>query len=82
MESDTKTTLKEKIKLATTIVSWVIFALLIICAILLVYYFVATKIYEKKGKGYEPAFFLYTIISPSMVPTINVYDVVVNTNVD
>ncbi len=82
MESDTKTTLKEKIKLATTIVSWVIFALLIICAILLVYYFVATKIYEKKGKGYEPAFFLYTIISPSMVPTINVYDVVVNTKVD
>lgn len=82
MESETKTTLKEKIKLATTIVSWVIFALLIICAILLVYYFVATKIYEKKGKGYEPAFFLYTIISPSMVPTINVYDVVVNTKVD
>lgn len=81
MEKSAKTTFKEKLKLVSTIVSWVIFGILIICAILLVYYFVATKIYEKKGKGYEPAFFLYTIISPSMVPSINVYDVVVNTKI-
>ena len=63
------------IYLLSTIISWTIFALLVICAILLVYYFIATKIYAKKGSGYEPKFSLYTIISPSMVPNIKVYDV-------
>ena len=70
------------IYLLSTIISWTIFALLVICAILLVYYFIATKIYAKKGSGYEPKFSLYTIISPSMVPNIKVYDVVVDVKVD
>ena len=75
-------TLKDSLELFTTIISWTVFALLIVCAILLVYYFVATKIYAKKGSGYEPKFSLYTIISPSMVPNINVYDVVVDVKVN
>jgi signal peptidase len=78
---DTKSTLKKVFNYISTVVSWTIFVLLIICAIFLVYYYISAKIYEKKGSGYEPAFSLYTIISPSMVPNINVYDVVVDTKV-
>ena len=77
-----RSTFGEVIYLLSTIISWTIFALLVICAILLVYYFVATKIYAKKGSGYEPRFSLYTIISPSMVPNIKVYDVVVDVKVN
>ncbi len=74
--------IKEVFNLVSTIISWTIFVLLVICAILLAYYFVATKVYVAKGKGYEPKFSLYTIISPSMVPNINVYDVIVDVKVD
>jgi signal peptidase len=81
MSSTKAQDIKKTLKKITTGISWVIFAFLIIIAIILIYYFVATKIYEKKGKGYEPLFSMYTIISPSMVPNINVYDVVVNSKV-
>lgn len=77
-----KLNFREILKLISTIVSWTIFVLLLICAAFLLYYFVATKIYATKGSGYEPKFSLYTIISPSMVPNINVYDVVVDTKVE
>ena len=66
----------------STIISWTIFVLLLICAIFLVYYFISIKIYESKGSGYEPAVSLYTIITPSMTPNINVYDVVVDVKVE
>lgn len=73
---------KEVINLISTIISWTIFVLLIICAIFLLYYFIAMRVYVAKGSGYEPKFALYTIISPSMVPNINVYDVIVDTKVE
>ncbi len=78
----TSTNYKEIIKLISTILSWTIFVLLAICAVLLIYYFIATKIYELKGSSYEPEFSLYTIVSPSMTPNINVYDVIVDLKVD
>ena len=77
-----KLSFKEIIKFFSTLVSWTIFVLLLICAVFLVYYFFAIKRYEAKGSGYEPKFSLYTIISPSMTPNINVYDVVVDLRVD
>lgn len=73
---------KEIITFVSTIISWTIFVLLLICVVLLLYYFISTKIYATKGDKYEPKFSLYTIISPSMVPNINVYDVVINLRVD
>lgn len=76
-----KTNYREIFKFISTIVSWTIFVLLLICAVLLLYYFVATRIYVAKGAGHEPKFSLYTIISPSMVPNINVYDVVIDIKV-
>ena len=70
------------LKLILNIISWTIFALLILIALFLLYYAIATQIYAKKGEKYKPAFSLYTIISGSMEPNINVYDVVVDTKVD
>lgn len=64
------------------IVSWVLFILLLIAAVFLLYYYVATKIYATKGPGYEPKFSIYTIISQSMTPNIKVYDAVVDMKVD
>ena len=76
------TTLKEVIKMISTIVSWTLFVMLVICAIFLFYYFISTNIYARKGDKYEPKISLYTIISPSMTPNINVYDVILDLRVD
>ena len=64
-----------------SVISWTLFSILIICAAFLLYYFVSLKLYEAKGSKYKPFFSVYTIVSPSMVPTINVYDVIINKTV-
>lgn len=69
------------LKNVTKILSWVLLAFLILIAGLLIYNIVASKIYEIRGQKYEPEIALYTIISPSMEPNINVYDVVVTKKV-
>lgn len=82
---DTKTnnnSFKEILHLISTIFSWTLFTLLVICAGILLYYFVATKIFSTFGSKYEPKFSLYSIMSPSMTPNIQVYDVIVNVKVD
>lgn len=82
MKETAKKKFKAIIKDISTVISWTIFVILILCAIFLIYYYVATKVYATKGEGYEPEISLYTIISPSMVPNINVYDVVVDKKVN
>lgn len=77
-----KHSLKYYIKYFSTVITWSIFVILMVLAIFLGYYFVSLKIYEVKGEDYKPPFSIYTIVSPSMVPTINVYDVIVNFKVD
>ncbi len=74
--------LKQPLTFVSSIISWTIFSILIIAAAFLIYYFISSQIYARKGAGYEPAISLYTIISPSMVPNINVYDVVIVNDVD
>ena len=78
MDNQPKSKIKGIWSYISNVISWTTFVLLLICAILLLYYFIATQIYARKGSGYEPAFSLYTIVSPSMTPNINVYDVVVD----
>ena len=83
MDSNTKnSSIREAIKTVSTIISWTIFTLLVICVIFLSYCFISTQIYATKGEKYEPKISLYTIVSPSMTPNINVYDVIVNLKVD
>lgn len=76
-----KSKFREILKFISTVVSWTIFVLLIICIAFLVYYFVAIKIYTSKGSGYEPAFSIYMVVTPSMRPNINPYDVVIDVKV-
>lgn len=64
------------------IVSWTIFTILSIIGILLLYYFISVRLYSIKGDKFEPKFSVYTIVSGSMTPTINVYDVIINTKVN
>lgn len=73
---------KSIFKLIADILTWTIFAILMIVAAFLIYYVIANAIYSKKGERFKPIVSLYTIISGSMLPTIKVYDVVVNLRVD
>ena len=79
--SNSKSILKKVFDYVASIISWTVFTLLIICLLFLFYYFVCTKLLATKGDKYEPFFSLYTIVSPSMTPNINVYDVIVNLKV-
>lgn len=69
-------------KYVYNVISWTIFTLLIIIACLLIYYFVSVRLYSRFGDKFEPKFSVYTIVSQSMTPTINVYDVIVNTKIN
>ena len=68
----------QTIKFITGILSWIILIILVIIAAFLLYYFVSTKVYAQKGENYKPAFSLYTILTQSMQPNINPYDVIVD----
>ena len=81
MDNKPKSKYKSAWSYISNVLSWTTFVLLLICALLLIYYFFAMQIYARKGSGYEPAFSLYTIVSPSMTPNIKVYDVVVDVKV-
>lgn len=70
------------LKLLGNIISWTLLSLLIIVAGFLLYYVITTQIYAVKGEKYAPKFSLYTIISPSMTPNINVYDIVIDERLD
>lgn len=80
-KSTTNTDVKLILKYISTIISWTLFVLLSIIGVLLIYYFISSRLYATKGEKYEPAFSVYTIVSGSMEPTINVYDVIINTKV-
>ena len=49
-----------------------------VIGIFLLYYFISVRLYTTKGEKYEPKFSVYTIASGSMTPTLNVYDVIIN----
>lgn len=82
MKGSRNFSIRKVLNIIGKIISWVLFIILLIAAVFLLYYYVATRIYASKGTGYEPKFSLYTIVSPSMTPNIKVYDVVVDVRVD
>lgn len=73
---------KHVTKFVANAISWTVLVILVLIAGFLVYYYVANKIYASKGEKYEPGIGLYTIVSPSMTPNLNVYDVIINVKVD
>lgn len=64
-------------KFISLVISWTALVILIAVALFLAYYTIGNKLEEKKGEKFAPIVSLYTIISPSMTPNINVWDVVV-----
>ena len=74
--------LRDVIYYLTKILSWAGFLLLFLISVFLIYYFFESKTYAAKGESHKPKFSLYTIISGSMVPNINVYDVIFDSRVE
>lgn len=72
---------KGTIKFISVILSWTVLVLLILIALFLAYFTIGNKLAEKKGEKFDPIVSLFTIISPSMTPNINVWDVVVTKKV-
>jgi len=82
VKDETHYNFKGLFKYISTVVSWTIFVLLIIVGVLLIYYYISVRLYATKGEQYEPKFSIYTIVSESMEPTINKFDVIINTKVN
>ena len=80
MEEDKKITRKKVFKMIYKIISYTIICILMAIAAFLIFYVISGKIAQKQGK--KPLFGLYTIISPSMTGTLNVYDVAFTMRVD
>lgn len=60
---------------------YIAIAFVCIIAAVLIYYIISIQIHGK-DENYKPGISIYTIVSPSMTPNINVYDVVVNIRVN
>ena len=80
MEEDKKIKRKKVFKMIYIIISYTIICILMAIAAFLIFYVISGKIAQKQGK--KPLFGLYTIISPSMTGTLNVYDVAFTMRVD
>lgn len=73
--------LKKIFHVLSSIFLYSLLVLLIIVAVLFAAYGIDQYVGSKKGEHRAPLFGAYVIISPSMVPTINVYDAVVTMRV-
>ncbi len=80
MEEDKSIKIKKIWKTFYKIISYTIIIILMLIASFFIFYVISGKLAEREGK--TPPFGLYTIISPSMTPNINVYDVVFVKKVD
>lgn len=80
MEEEKKFKNNRVVKLISKILSYFLFIVVIFIGVFLAFYVISGKIAQKKGEN--PMFGLFTIISPSMTPNINVYDVVFTKKAD
>ena len=74
--------IKKGLHFVTTVIMYVVLLILILVAILYTLYFLDQKRNLDKGISKPPLFNAYVIISPSMVPTINVEDAIIIKRVD
>lgn len=77
----TKERLKKILFSTLKLLYYIAIAFVCFIAAIIIYYIISVQIHSK-DKDYKPGISIYTIISPSMTPNINVYDVVVNIRVD
>lgn len=79
---DWLTTLKKILHFITTVLMYSICLIMIIVFLVFVVNFIDKQYNLKSGKNKKNLFSAYTIVSPSMVPAINVLDVVVTMRVN
>lgn len=79
MEEDKIIRRKRTLRLISKVISYTIIIILMIIASFLIFFAITGKIAESKNQN--PPYSLYTIVSPSMTPSINVYDVILVKNV-
>lgn len=70
---------KEVLSKIMSILSYICLIALFLIATFLLYFIISNQV--AKSKGDKPSISLYTIVSPSMEPTIMVYDVIIDTKV-
>ena len=63
---------KGTLKFIANTISWTALVLLILVALFLAYYTISNRLAEANGYKKDPFISLYTIISGSMIPNINV----------
>lgn len=80
MEEDKKIRLKKRTRFGIKLVSYTLIVFLMVISSFLIFYVFSSKYY--KSKGQMPPFSLYTIVSSSMEPAINVHDVIFIKKVD
>lgn len=80
MEEDKNIKIRKMLKKGAKFISYSLICVLMVISSFMIFYFVTTKIY--RGNGKIPPFSLYTVVSPSMEPSINVYDVVFIKKID
>ena len=68
---------KNILQIILKLLSLIVIAFVCVITFFLLYYIVTSQIHSK-DENYRPGISIYTIVSPSMTPVINVYDVVVN----
>lgn len=73
--------IKSSLNYVGKLISTAVIILLLLVGGFLIYYVIEAKLVAHK-EGYEPKISLYTIASGSMVPNINVYDIIVDLRVD
>ncbi len=72
--------IKRILDIMLKLLSYLCLVILFFVAIFLIFYIVTNQV--AKNKGENPLISIYTIVSESMVPTIKVHDVIVDTKVD
>lgn len=80
MKEDKKILFKKRVRFCIKFVSYSLIVFLMIISSFLIFYVFSNKYY--KSKGMTPLFSLYTIVSSSMEPSINVNDVVFIKKID
>lgn len=81
-EKSKKFKIPKFIKTIFNVITWFFLICLVVVVGLLLYFMTMRSMAASKGQEYNPKLSMFTIISPSMDPTIKVYDSVIDIRVD
>ncbi len=76
-KKDTKKILVKTFTIIFKLLYYLVISFVCLIALFLMFYIISSQI-NSKDQNYKPRISIYTIVSPSMTPNINVYDVVIN----